>query len=272
MKTNNPFKFSKVALAVVGLGLSTMTLANTAAEPKILEAGQIKMAHADDAVKNKTKKAEDFIPDPAKRLTLENFSKGLAKLHGYLKGAVEKAKDEDKKFLVKEKHEIERQMANPKAAYDQLFASIEANSKRLAALNVFPPVLVAQMRKHYLETEAVKAMAAMKNQAKKDGTTDAYRAEMEYQLGIIARRDQVNYKTALRHFGKAVQFAPGNFDYLKALGGIYMIIEDYGSATKLYKELLTLPGAMSASPKERKAIEDNLAKAGKQWKIAQKTH
>jgi tetratricopeptide (TPR) repeat protein len=258
-----------LALTTIGLSLCSASQANQEQEPQKLQANKSSVVKAPPSIKQPIKSAADFIPDPEKRLTLEDFTKGLAKLHGYLKNAVEKANDEDKRFLSKEKLEIEQQMANPKEAYDDLFANIELQSKRLASLNIFPALLVAQMRKHYLETDSVKAMAAMRNESKKEGISNAFLGEMEYQLGIIAHRDQVNYKTALRHFNKAVQYVPGNFAYLNALGDVFMTLEDHGSAAKLYQELLTLPSGLAASVQQRKQIEQKLTYASKQWKVAQ---
>lgn len=211
----------------------------------------------------------DYVPDPAKRLTEANFVKGATRLHGYLKNAVEKANDADKRFLVKEKQEMERQLANPKAALAEQFKSIEAQMQRLYKQNVFPDAMVAQMHQHFLETEAGKAVILLQNQAKRKEITDTYRAELSFQQGIAAQRDQVNLKTALRHYSNAVKLAPKNIEYLDALGDLFILIEDNGSAEKLYKDMLVLLKT-SGDATMTKKVKAKLAKASKTLKMANK--
>ena len=87
------------------LGLLTLSiitaLTGTASQP----------AYADEVpmmLKRPVEVDAQFKPDPSKRLTMANFEKGMGKLHEYLTGAIKNAKDEDKKFLIKEKAEIEK--------------------------------------------------------------------------------------------------------------------------------------------------------------------
>lgn len=181
--------------------------------------------------------AADLTPDPAKKLSLENFVKGATRLHGYLKNAVEKAPEDAKKFLVKEKLEIERQLANPKAAYQASMDKVEAQIKRLKEQKLFTNDNIALMHKHYLETEAGKAMILLQQENKKPGTPDAIKAEIAFQMGLIAQRDQVNFKAALRQFKKAVKLLPTNSEYLAKLAELYTLIEDHGAAAKISMKL-----------------------------------
>lgn len=291
--TSNKRPFNHTATArrfciatLIGLSVGTSAVAATAVEkghqqPTPLQPAE--PAKAAKAAKEKPPaKPADFVPDPAKRLTLENFKRGLDKLHNYLKNAVEKAteaskgegkgegKGENKKFLVKEKLEIERQIADPQAAYDELFNSIETENQRLKDLKVFPEVLVAEMYKHYLEVDPVKAMAAMRNESKKEGISDRFLGEMEYQLGIIAQRDQVNYKNALRYFKNAVKHSPSDLDYLIALADVTLIIEDHGEAAKLYQNILTLLKRFSAPADVTRPFEQKLAVSSQRANLVQK--
>jgi hypothetical protein len=181
--------------------------------------------------------AADLIPDPAKRLSLEDFVKGATRLHGYLKNAVEKAPEDAKKFLVKEKQEIERQLANPKAARQASFDKVDAQIKRLKQQKLFTNEKIALMHKHYLETEAGKTMILLQQENKKPDTPDAIKAEIAFQMGLIAQRDQVNFKAALRQFKKAANLLPTNSEYLAKLAELYTLIEDHGSAAKISKDL-----------------------------------
>ncbi|NQZ09668.1 MAG: hypothetical protein HRT35_21165 [Algicola sp.] len=181
--------------------------------------------------------AADLIPDPAKKLSLEKFVKGAKRLHEYLKNAVEKAPEDAKKFLVKEKQEIERQLASPKAARQASFDKVEAQIKRLKDQKLFTANKIGMMHKHYLETEAGKAMILLQQENKKPGTPDAIKAEIAFQMGLIAQRDQVNFKAALRHFNKAVELLPKNSEYLAKLAELYTLIEDHGAAAKISKDL-----------------------------------
>jgi tetratricopeptide (TPR) repeat protein len=253
MNNNNKQIFNtKTALLIAGmfsLSISTVALAHT-------DEDKSKIVAKTDTSLQQT----DFTPDSTKRLTLAALIKGSTRLHDYLKNAVEKANEADKKFLSKEKAEVERQLSQPQAAYDDLFNSIDEQINRLKKQKLFPAALVGEMRKHFLETSAVKAMNAMQKEGKKPGVNDAFKAEMRYQLGIVAFRDQVNYKTALRHYEKAVQLSPTNTEYLTALGDIYLLIEEKGSAAKLYKDLLVLLKKNSASAVEIQAVKGKLMK------------
>ncbi len=255
MINNKPFYSTylgrKKALGLAGIiGLALCTSVVSANTPLPQDAKAVEKAV------EKAAAMTDFTPDPAKRLSLENFIKGAKKLHGYLNNAVEKATGEDKQFLSKEKLEMERQLADPQAAYDKQFKRVAAQIKRLNTIKVLPPALVAQMNKHFLETEAGKAVGALNNESKKATNSDSSRGEIAYQLGIISQYDQVNYKSALRYFKKAVTYSPNNVDYLNSLASIYTIIEDHGSATKLYKDILK---NKSVSPEMIKTVKGKLS-------------
>ncbi len=181
--------------------------------------------------------AADLTPDPAKKLSLKDFVKGATRLHGYLKNAVEKAPEEAKKFLVKEKLEIERQLANPEAAYKEAMDKVEAQIARLKEQKLFTNDNIALMHKHYLETEAGKSMILLQQENKKPNTPDAIKAEIAFQMGLIAQRDQVNFKSALRHFKKAANLMPTNSEYLAKLADLYTLIEDHGAAAKVSMKL-----------------------------------
>lgn len=206
-------------------------------------------------------KVEDFKPDPKKRLTIEQFVKGANRLHGYLKNAVENAKPEDKKFLVKEKAEIEQQLKDPEKALTAQFKSIDAQIARLQKLNIFPAPLVAKMRMHFLETEAGKAVGVLVNEKKKPELAANVQAEIQYQLGIIAQRDQVNYKTALRHYSNAVKYAPSNVEYLLTLGDLHKMLENNQDASKIYKDALINAKKQAADKGKLDQIKQKLAKA-----------
>lgn len=236
MNNKRQFFRNKIALSLCIATITTITTASSFAVADTATPLKPQLQSAQQKITKKT----DFTPDPAKRLSLEGFIKGAKKLHGYLKNAVEKAKPEDKKFLVKEKVQMEYQIANPKATYASLFKSIDSQIKRLENGKIFAAPLVAQMRQHYLETEAGKVMMLLNKEAKRKDIDDRYRGEIEFQQGIIARRDQVNYKSTLSHFKNAVKLAPGNVDYLTALGDIYSRIEDNAQASKIKQQLMKM--------------------------------
>ena len=211
---------------------------------------------------------DQFAPDPAKRLTVENFDKGMKKLHEYLVNAIKNGKEEDKKFLVKEKAEIEKQMSDVKKAHIELFDSIEKEYQRSLAINIFPKDLVKQMRKHFLETEAARVIGIMQQEQKKRENDRAFAAEVNYQKGIIAERDQINFKSAIRYYELAANGQPRNIDYLSALSRMYMVVEDHGSAVKRYNELLEMVKKQPNSEKKVKFIKKQLKKALKQIQLA----
>ncbi len=204
-------------------------------------------------------KVEDYQPDPKKRLTIEMFVKGGNRLHEYLVNALSKADPENKKFLAIEKAEIERQLKNPETALKEQFASIEAQIDRLNKLKLFEPALVAKMRMHFLETEAGKVVGVLIAEKRKPMVSTTVQAEIQYQLGIIAQRDQVNYKTALRHFSNAVQQSPKNVEYLQTLAEIYQTIGDVKDAEKIYTELLVQLKKNNGTKEQIKAVKDKLA-------------
>lgn len=206
-------------------------------------------------------KVEDFKPDPTKRLTEAQFVKGVKRLHEYLVQAVDKAKDEDKKFLLLEKAEIERQLKDPKAALAAQFKSVEQQIARLDQIKVFTKPLVAKMRMHYLETEAGKAVGVLINEKKKPMVSNHVQAEIQYQLGIIAQRDQVNYKTALRHFDKAAQLSPGNVDYMTTLADLHVLLGHKGDAVKIYKELIGVMTKLKAPEAQLALVRKKIAGA-----------
>lgn len=207
-------------------------------------------------------KVEDYQPDPKKRLTVARFVKGVNRLHGYLKNAVEKAEGEDKKFLSKEKAEIERQLKAPEAALKAQFDSIDAQIDRLNKLKIFPAPLVAKMRMHYLETEAGKVVGVLIGEKRKPQTDARTHGEIQYQLGIIAHRDQVNYKTALRHFTNAVSHVPNNVEYLTTLADLHMTLENKKDAGKLYKDALVNLKKQSGEKSALEHLKQKLAMSG----------
>lgn len=211
---------------------------------------------------------DKFAPDPTKRLTIANFKKGMKKLNEYLANAIKNAKDEDKVFLIKEKAEIEKQIANPQKAHVEMFESIEREHQRLLALKIFPDNSVKQMRKYFLETEAARVLGVLQEEQKKHKDDKSVIAEVNYQKAIIAERDQVNYKSALRHYQKAVDNAPKNIHYLSALSNLYMTLEDHGSAVKRYNELLNLVKKQPDSKKKVKHIKAQLKKALQKIQLA----
>ena len=211
---------------------------------------------------------DKFAPDPTKRLKLADFKKGMNKLNEYLENAIKNAKPEDKAFLIKEKTEIVKQIANPEKAHTEMFESIEREYQRLLALKVFPDSAVKQMRKYFLETEAARVLGVLQEQQKKHKDNPAIMAEILYQKGIIADRDQVNYKSALRFYQQAADRNPKNADYLSALSDLYMTLEDYGSAVKRYNELLAIVKTQPDSNKKVKYIKKQLKKALEQVKLA----
>lgn len=182
----------------------------------------------------------EYAPDPTKMLTIDDFKKGLKKLHDYLTQAITKATDLERAFLIKEKAEIEKQIAKPEQAYQLLFTSIEQQTQRLLKQRLFPVSLTKQMRKHLLETQAALVIGSMQQEQKRRPNDQAFLAEMNYQLGIIAQRDQVNYQSAIRYFQRAVNHQANNIDYLEALAQMYGIMENHASTIKILEQLLNV--------------------------------
>ncbi len=186
----------------------------------------------------KQKKAPEQYVMYEKTLTLEQYKKGLSRLNNYLTQRLKDAPASEKRFFVKEKAALDKEMEDIEGSLNGYYGLIDKRIQRIETLtNVFTPSFIHdigyKLRQLDNQLEAVKAFREI---ARSNSQADTARAEAEYQLGLVAQ-DNLNFKQTLQHFKNAVKLQNKNTVYLEALADLHLTLEDFPQASEHFKSL-----------------------------------
>ncbi len=175
-------------------------------------------------------------------ITLEQYEQGLKRREAEVRAELEDEHAEDRQVLELELSDIQQQLQNITASYEEHIASLNERIAQLEQLRgELPDALLDQAIEALQQGDSEKADRLFQKIGEEAEGHIERAAVAAFQRGKIAE-DDFRYKDALQFYENNVRLRPDNKDGWNSLGNLYSRTSKMAKAENAYNTLLKLSG------------------------------